>query len=127
MRTRLLYPGVGVALVVAFLGKFAPARVTAQSAPSYGAITLSAGTSPSAAKIGDLDGDGRDDIAVVNVQGSLQLFFNGGAGAFQQVSLNNLWPSSSHTLNVAIGDLNGDRKNDLAVALSTARGMVSVL
>src|SRR5262249_31471531 len=80
-----------------------------------------------AAKIGDLDGDGLNDIAVVNQQGSLQIFYNGGGGSFQQVSLNNLWPSNSQTLGVGIGDINGDGKNDILVAFNSADGTVSVL
>lgn len=59
--------------------------------------------------------------------GSLQLFFNSGAGTFQRVSLNALWPSSSQTLDADIGDLNGDGKNDLAVAFSTPHRAVSIL
>jgi hypothetical protein len=101
------------------------AEVELQS--SYRNAAFSAGANPSAAKIGDLDGDGLKDIAVVNLQGSLQLFFNNGAGSFERISLNGLWPSSSSTLDVDIGDLNGDGRNDIAVAYSTQTGAVSVL
>ena len=94
---------------------------------SYRNESFSAGANPSAARIGDLDGDGLNDIAVVNLQGSLQLFFNNGAGSFERVSLNGLWPSNSNTLDVDIGDLNGDGRNDIAVAFSTQTGAVSVL
>ncbi|HET9533510.1 MAG TPA: VCBS repeat-containing protein [Blastocatellia bacterium] len=94
---------------------------------NYRTATFSVGTSPSAAKIGDLDGDGLNDIAVVTLQGSLQLFFNNGAGSFQRVSLNGLWPSSSGTLDLDIGDMNADGRNDIAVAYSTQDGAVSVL
>jgi hypothetical protein len=99
----------------------------AQSLPAYRVVTFSTGASPSAAKVGELDGDMQNDIAVVSTGGSLQLFFNNGAGSFERVSLNGLWPSSSSTLDVDIGDLNGDGLNDIAVAFSTQSGSVSVL
>jgi hypothetical protein len=94
---------------------------------SYRVANFTVGVSPSAARIGDLDNDGLNDIAVVNLQGSLQLFFNNGAGSFDRVSLNGLWPSSSNTLDLDIGDLNRDGRNDIAVAYSTQQGAVSIL
>ena len=102
-------------------------RTQAESQPVYRAVSFGAGTDPSAAKIGDLDGDGLNDIAVVNTGGSLQLFFNNGAGSFARVSLSAAWPSGSRILAVDIGDLNNDGRNDIAVACSTQTGAISVL
>ena len=99
----------------------------AESRPTYKTATFSAGTNPTAAKIGDLDGDGLNDIAVVNLEGSLQLFFNNGAGSFDRVSLNSAWPSNSRIRGVDIGDLNNDGQNDIAVAFSTQTGGISVV
>lgn len=112
---------------IIFISLPGSAPAEAQSQISYRNATFSTGSSPSAAKIGDLDGDGRNDIAVVNRQGNLQLFFNTGAGSFQRVSLNGLWPSDSTTFDVDIGDLNGDGRKDIAVAFSTSSGAISVL
>jgi hypothetical protein len=99
----------------------------AQTKPNYGPVTLSAGPGPVAARIGDLNGDAKNDIAVVTLGGSLHLFHGDGAGSFQKVSLNGLWPAGTQAANLAIGDLNGDGKNDIAVALAASAGTVSVL
>lgn len=118
------------ALVVSVVISFTlpgPMHAAAELQISYRSAAFSAGANPSAARIGDLDGDNLNDIAVVNLQGSLQLFFNNGAGSFERISLNGLWPSSTSTLDVDIGDLNGDGRNDIAVAFSTQTGAVSVL
>jgi hypothetical protein len=111
-------------LIGAVLNVCGIAPVAAQSLSGFGRVTLNAEASPTAARIADLDGDNLNDIGVVNLQGSLQLFFNAGGGAFQRVSLNSLWPSGTQTLDLAIGDLNDDGKNDIAVANS---GAVSVV
>lgn len=115
------------ALLVIFVTLPGSTRAVAEAQSGYRNASFSAGANPSATKIGDLDGDGLNDIAVVNLQGSLQLFFNNGAGSFERISLNGLWPSSSSTLDVDIGDLNRDGRNDIAVAFSTQTGAVSVL
>jgi hypothetical protein len=120
---------VSILLVSAIASAALPGSMRAQAElqSSYRSASFSAGASPSAAKIGDLDGDGLNDIVVVNLLGSLQLFFNNGAGSFQRVSLNGLWPQSYHTFDVDIGDLNSDGRNDLAVAFSTQSGTISIL
>jgi len=114
-------------LAVLFLALPNSKHAGAASQSDYSMVSLSAGMSPSAAKIGDLDGDGRNDIAVVNLQGSLQLFFGNAAGSFDRISLNGLLPASSNALDLDIGDLNGDGRNDIAVAFSTQTGAIAVL
>lgn len=112
---------------VVFVAMPGSMSVEAESQSSYRIASFSAGASPSAAKVGDLNNDGRNDIAVVNLQGSLQLFFNNGGGSFERISLNGLWPPGSNTVDLDIGDLNRDGRNDIAIAFSTQRGAVSVL
>src|SRR5262252_8434161 len=123
---RLVVIGLLVSAVVSLVLPISK-HAGAVSQPAYSKVSLGAGASPTAAKIGDLDGDGRNDIAVVDLQGSLQLFFGNGAGSFDQVSLNGLAPSNSNALDLDIGDLNGDGRNDIAVAFSSQTGAVSVL
>src|SRR6266508_6984068 len=123
---RLIVTGLLVSAVV-YLALPILKHAGAASQPAYSKVSLSAGASPMAAKIGDLDGDGRNDIAVVDLQGSIQLFFGNGAGSFDRISLDGLWPSSSNALGLDIGDLNGDGRKDIAVALSSQTGAVSVL
>ncbi|MBO0723979.1 MAG: VCBS repeat-containing protein [Blastocatellia bacterium] len=123
---RIIVTGLLISAVV-YLVLPISKRAGAAAQSNYRKVSLSVGGSPAAAKIGDLDGDGRNDIAVVDLQGNLQLFFGDGAGSFDQVSLNGLAPSSSSALDLDIGDLNGDGRNDIAVAFSSQTGAVSVL
>ncbi|MCU1281406.1 MAG: hypothetical protein JWM53_4952 [bacterium] len=73
---------------------------------------------PTRLAVGDLNGDGKSDIAVSNSLGqSLSLLFNNGDGTFAKpVNI----PLPGNGWDVAIGDANGDGQNDLAVVNSTA-------
>ena len=77
---------------------------------------------PKASAIGDLNGDGKLDLAVANTDDnypsgsaptSFTVLLGNGAGAFTQgtVVSDDLTPFS-----IAIADLNGDGKNDVATA-----------
>jgi hypothetical protein len=123
---RFLMMGLLVSAVLYYVLP-SPRQAGAAAQFNYSKMSLSVGGSPASAKIGDLDGDGRNDIAVVDLQGNLQLFFGNGAGSFERISLNGLWPSSSNGIDLDIGDLNGDGRNDIAVAFSSQTGAVSVL
>ena len=113
----------GVVLLTTLMIGVTP--VGAQSI-NYGKVTFTTGGNPSAARIADLDGDGRNDIAVTMLQGGLQLFYGDGATSFQQVQMNGLWPGVQ-AVSLAVGDLDNDGRNDIAVALSTSGSAVSVL
>jgi hypothetical protein len=75
--------------------------------------------------VGDLNGDGRLDLAVAGDSG-VSIWLGNGDGTFQAGPT---YAAGSESQSVAIGDLNGDGHLDLAVANSnfTAAGTISVL
>jgi hypothetical protein len=78
-------------------------------------FTLSTGHLPSSVAIGDLNGDGRPDLAVAD-QGNaatVTLFLKNAAAGFTTQTLSGAGGAPAA---VAIGDLNGDGRPDLAVA-----------
>jgi hypothetical protein len=82
------------------------------------------GNSPVSVAIGDLNGDGRPDLAVANSgASSASVLIGSGDGAF---GAKNDHTTGSSPTSVAIGDLNGDGNRDVAVANGGAN-TVSVL
>ena len=72
------------------------------------------GTGPRSVAIGDLNGDGRPDVAVANkIAGSVSVKFGNGDGS---LGAGFELDAGSNPQSVAIGDVNGDFKRDLAVA-----------
>jgi hypothetical protein len=100
----------GVALT---LGVVAPSA--AGSAPAFGGPkNFKAGRYPFSVAIGDLNGDGKQDMAVANYGAStVSVLLNRGGGRFRAKVDHATGP---HPSSVVIGDLNGDRKADLAIA-----------
>src|SRR5690349_13613370 len=101
----------------------AHAAMTFAPAASFGT-----GVGPNSVAIGDLNRDGKPDLAVADNAsfgaGSVAILLGTGGGTFATAAVN-------HTVgggptSVAIGDLNGDRKPDLAVTNGTDQD-VSVL
>lgn len=82
---------------------------------------LGSGTG-SGVRFADLDGDGRDDYIVLSDSGSMRVFRNNGPngdvwlwGEFSDVN-NNFAPPGLTTTSVIFGDVNGDGKDDMAIA-----------
>lgn len=110
----LVVASAGSDVVSVFLNKGGTGATT----PSFSArVDLSAGPQPCSVAVGDLDGDGKPDLAVANCGGGNSVFHNTTAmgtttASFSaKVDLAGAAPSS-----LAIADFNGDSKPDLAVA-----------
>jgi uncharacterized protein (DUF2141 family) len=97
---------------------------TFQAAVNYD----SGGNAPVSVAIGDLNGDGKLDLAVANVGDSIvSVLMGNGDGTFgAPVSYSSGGGSSFGDHVVAIGDVNGDGKADLVVS-NTNSGYVGVL
>ncbi len=89
--------------------------------PSFGtSVDFTTGTSPVSVALGDLDGDGRRDLAVVNVgSNSVSVFLNttppGSATPSFAAKVD--FATGTTPQSIAIGDIDGDGKRDLAVAI----------
>ncbi len=77
-------------------------------------VDYTTGTQPYGVAIGDLNGDGKADLAVANSNStSVSVFINTGTGTYRaKVD----YTTGTNPYGVAINDLNGDGKADLAVA-----------
>jgi hypothetical protein len=82
------------------------------------------GTTPYSVAIGDLNGDGKPDLAVTNYgPNTVSVLLGNGDGTF---GAQTDYGTGSSPFSVAVGDLNGDGKPDLVTA-NTGSSTVSVL
>jgi PKD repeat protein len=82
-------------------------------------VNFISGINPSSVKISDLDNDGRPDMAVANASSNtISVFRN--VSTIGSITINSFSPkvdftTSSNPYFIAVGDLDGDMKSDLAV------------
>ncbi len=92
-------------------------------------VDFSTGTEPLSVAIGDLDGDGKPDLALVSYNYSIVSIFRN-TSSIGSITVGSFAPSVDFATGVgptmvAIGDLDGDGKSDLAVA-TTGSSTVSL-
>jgi hypothetical protein len=64
--------------------------------------------------VGDLNGDGKPDIAVTESTG-MAVLLNNGNGTFGTATYYDSGTNASSEMGIAIGDVNGDKKNDIVI------------
>ena len=106
-----------VSILVGLLCALAASTVRAQfqfSSPTNYPV----GSSPGQVVVGDFNGDGRQDLAVLNTgDQTISLLLGNGDGTFQPAKSQ---ATSSTATGLAAGDFNGDGKLDLALANGSA-------
>src|ERR1700689_3701671 len=90
-------------------------------------IDFATGANPTFVAIGDLDGDGKPDLVTANTNSTtVSVLLNTTTGATPSFAAKVDFTTNIAPAAVAIGDLNGDGKPDLAVA-NVGANTVSVL
>src|SRR6266508_3268976 len=126
-REALVKKLVALASFLVLSGSLGVAALFASSAPSFSvARNYPAGREPASVAIGDLNGDGKPDLATANANaaGTASVLLNKGDGSFQ-AKLD--YRTGPVPFSVAIGDLIGDGMPDLATANGVYANTASVL
>jgi hypothetical protein len=111
--------GLAILLVLAVVQPPQAAHAQFTSTPSFTSASFTAGTEPRSSAVGDFNGDGRIDLVIANLDtDNVSVLFNTMApGATTPVFAAKMdFGAGNAPFSVAVGDLNGDGKLDLAVA-----------
>jgi cysteine-rich repeat protein len=86
--------------------------------PNPSSLGLETGQLPEALAIADLNGDGKQDLLAANAGSQdISIFLNMGARQFVTLARTKL-PNGTGHVAIAVGDIDGDQKKDLAVTQS---------
>src|SRR5437899_3381868 len=115
-------------LAIVFLSSALPNPSPAQTVSFIARADLEVGTNPRSVAVGDVNGDGRLDLAVTNassydVPGTVSVLLGNGDGTFQSALS---FAAGGDAGSVAVGDINGDGRHDLAVANVGAPGLLAL-
>jgi len=80
---------------------------------------------PTAVAFGDLDGDGRDELAVARFTGyneRVLVFDDATAGFALLAQFGKEWSSAVHATDIALGDIDGDGRDELGIATNATEG-----
>jgi 6-phosphogluconolactonase (cycloisomerase 2 family) len=100
-----------------FTPTFSPNKGSITSADFSAKVDFTTGGEPLSVVMGDLDGDGKADLVLVNSNGStVSVFRNTSSSGTVSYATKVDFTTGLNPYSVAIGDLDGDGKADLAVA-----------
>ena len=104
--------------MAALSGAYAQINATTLGSP----VTFTAGALPREVAISDIDGDGKPDLVVVNGgSNTVSVYLNAGSGTITSSSFASKVDLTTDTgpIGLAVGDLDGDGKPDIAVSTVT--------
>jgi gliding motility-associated-like protein len=100
----------------AFLPIFTPVKSSIELADFAPRVNFTAGTNPGYVTMGDLDGDGKPDMAASNqADNTVSVFLNNGSLGNPSFAAGITLTTGQAPQGVAIGDIDGDGKPDMAV------------
>jgi len=118
------YAAITVLNTGTVLAAYSDAYFTPVFTPNTGSITThdftthtdsATGTSPYGVAIGDLDGDGKPDLAIANyAANTVSVLLNTGSGGHISFAAHKDFATGTKPYSVAIGDIDGDGRPDLA-------------